>query len=125
MASLIQRIKEPEKYFTNNWTDTTIQTQDNNKFENNALTSYIRLNYVNSDNTSTIGRQQGYGTLQVFCYHRNKTMSAVLSDNVKTFFDCQDLGQDVHSKVGVQYETMDLDNDFYLTLVQFPIEQFS
>lgn len=125
MASLLERWKACEIYFNDNWVSTPIQIQEDKSFDNNSIDSYIRLNYVNTDNTSTIGRKQGYGTLQVFCYHRREMLSAKLADEVSDFFDCLDLERDVHSKVGVQFPIQDLDNDFFMTLIQFPIEQYS
>lgn len=128
MMSALQREAESQIYFTTNWSTTSIQYPDMSPpFDSSALSEYIRLNYVNTDNESsgTGGRQSGYGYLQVFVYHKVRKLSVGRSDDVKAFFDCKNLPYDIHSKVGVQFETQDLDNGFFVTLVQFPIEQHS
>jgi len=127
MGRAIEREAETQDYFSNNWTDTQIQILDSSPaFDNTGLTQYIKLEYLNeASEYGGFNRQTGFGYLQVSCYHKSRKLSISLSDKVKTFFDCKDLDLDIHSKLGQQYPTINLENGYFLTMVQFRIEQES
>tara|TARA_R110000851_G_scaffold328704_1_gene499850 strand:- start:17 stop:400 length:384 start_codon:yes stop_codon:yes gene_type:complete len=127
MAKMIDRTAESETYFFDNWTQTEILIEDDSvPLDTTGLETYIKLQYINTRNElAGFGRQFGFGAYQVFCYHKVKKLSATLSDDVKAFFDCKVLPLDIHIGIGVQGEVLTLDNGFYLTIVQFPISQYS
>jgi len=117
---------ECEIYFKDNWVDTPLHIDDV-AFENDNYEKYIRLNYIN-DGSDLVGIQcsrDTFGYLQVFCYHKIKKLSLGLSDDIKEFFDNIDLPKDIHSKDGQQYPTQELENGYFVTLVQFRIEKYS
>ena len=127
MAKMIDRTAESETYFFDNWTQTEILIEDDSvPLDTTGLETYIKLQYINTGNEQGgFGRQTGYGAYKVFCYHKVKKLSVTLSDDVKTFFDCKDLPLNIHVGVGKQETALTLDNGFYLTIVQFPISQYS
>lgn len=127
MASLKERISIIQKYFYANWTATPFDFDGKKpELDTSNLTSYIRFSYANYDNqVKGMGREIGYGTLTVYCYHKVRIQSAILSDEVNTFFKCKDLDLNIRSDIGIQGATLDLDNDFYLTTMQFDISQYA
>ena len=124
--SSMQCYVEVEKFFKANWTTTPIH-YDGETFTNNNYESYIRLNHINngSDLVGLQNHQDTHGFTQVFCYHKRKKLSVKMSDDVKILFDNKDLAYDIHSKTGQQYPTEDLENGYFVTLVQFKIEQYT
>ena len=125
MAKALEREAETQKYFRDNWTDTEIQIPDVS-FDNDSLDTWISLRYDNSDNKlAGLQRQHGFGTLNVYCYHKVRKLSQGLSDDVKEFFDCKDLPKDIHVGIGYQHPTAQLENKTYFTLVQFEVSQYS
>lgn len=124
--SAIQCYVEVEKYFKTNWTATSIHL-DGEDFTNDNYDAYIRLHHVNngSDLVGLQNHQEFHGFTQVFCYHRRKKLSVKMSDDIKILFDNKDLIYDIHSKTGQQYATEELENGYFVTLVQFKIEQYT
>lgn len=127
MASLQQRISETQRYFIENWTETPFMFEGKKpELDTKNLEKYIRFAYTNYDNQiKNMGRELAYGTFTVYCYHRNRTQCAILSDSVSNFFKCKDLPNGIRTDVGVQGNILELDNKFFLNTVQFDIRQFA
>lgn len=125
--ALLECSAEPEIYFKNNWTLTPLQIPDPNElFDSSGLDTYIRTDYIpNNNEHGGISRINSYGTYQVFCYHKKKKLALKLADDVKTFFNCQELPKNITIDIGVDYPCVDLDNNFFMALVQFPVVQNS
>lgn len=127
MSSVLECSAEPEIYFKDNWTLTPLQVPDPNEpFDTTGLDSYIRINYVpNNNEHSGLDRISSFGTTQIFCYHKKKKLALKLADDVKTFFNCKDLPKDIHIDIGSDSPCIDLENGFYMSLVSFPLAQYS
>ena len=123
MSSLIECIAESQTFFLNGWNTTPLQI-DGLKFSNDGMDQYIQIRYIPSDDTSLMGRTVSYGTLQVYCYHKVKNLSAVLADDVREFANDKDLPKGIRLNCGKYEWIRELENGYYCTLVQFPLAQF-
>lgn len=128
--ALLQMAAETEIFFKNNWTDTTIQYQDTT-FDYNGLTSWVSIKFfptvnekIGMDGTSS-GRVASFGLCSIFCYHKKQKLSMKLADDVKAFFNGKELPLDIRVDIGQDKSTIDLDNGFYETRVNFEIAQYS
>lgn len=127
--ALLEMASEVEIYFIANWTATDIETPDE-ILNTSAMTEYISLNFfpvtneqIGFDGTTT-GRKAHYGLSQVLCYNKNKKLAMKLADDIKLFFDGQELPEDIHVDIGIDHIAIDLQT-FWECKVTFQVKQFS
>ncbi len=125
--SVLECSAEVEIFFKTNWYLTETQFPDpSTPFDNSDLDLYIRMDYIPTNNESSgMGRISSYGTSQIFCYHKRKKLALKLADDIKKFFNCTSLPKDIFVGIGDDIPCVDLDNGFYMALVQFPVSQHS
>lgn len=122
--SLIQIIAEIEKYFIDNWTNTPFRLHGTNyKFGGDITNEYIEVRYVPNNNEDVTGRQLAYGILQVYCHHKVKNQAVIIADEVKEFIGNRYLPQSVRIMHGNDVMIQELDNDFFLSVVHFDVQQ--
>lgn len=115
-------------YFKTNWNQTSLQyPAQNPAFDNTGLNEYVRIEFVNngSDLAGYSTPEITHSFVQAFCYHKNEILSIDLAGDIKTFFDNKLLDNDIQVKDGQMYPTNKLENDFYVTLVQFKVVTYS
>jgi len=128
--ALLDMEAECEIYFTTNWTDTSIQLPDA-PFDYSALTSWVAINFYPTVNDqigmdgTTSGRIAHYGLSSIFCYHKKKKLALKLADDIKTFFNGQELPKDIHVDIGIDKPVVDLENGWWEAKVNFEVKQFS
>ena len=126
---LLDMSAECEIYFQNNWTATSIEFPDMT-LPTTSLDSYISLNFypitnqrIGVDGTSN-GRIAYHGMSQVLCYHKSKKLALKLADDIKTFFQGQQLPKDINVDIGIDYPAIQLDT-FFECKVTFRVSQYS
>ena len=127
--ALLELAAECEIYFDTNWIATPIETPDE-ILDTSAMDSYISLNFFPVTNThfgfdgTTVGRKAHYGLSQVLCYHKNKKLAMKLADDIKLFFQGQQLPKDIHVDIGIDHIAIELDT-FWECKVTFEAVQYS
>jgi len=106
---LLEMSAECETYFIDNWTDTDFFPVTNEQ--------------IGFDGT-TVGRKAHYGISQVLCYNKNKKLAMKLADDVKLFFDGQELPEDIHVDIGIDHIAINLET-FWECKITFLVKQFS
>lgn len=123
--SLIQLVAETQTYFIDNWTDTPLKIDDvPNPFNGAINDEYIEVKYVPEDNKCLMGRVTSFGTLQVQCYNKSKIKAVLLADKVKDFISEKDLPQRIRVNYGDDVMITELDNNYWLVVLHFPVSQF-
>ncbi len=109
--------KEIDQYFSDNWTETNIQYQGADFFDEGR---WISLSFVPVQRTSnTCGRTFENSQLRVLCYDANATKVMDLADKVNAFADCLSLttcGFSVGNPDGLGVQDMG-NNTFELALI--------
>jgi len=129
MASLLECSAECEKYFIDNWTATQINIPDR-PFTYDGINSYISINYYPLLNTMTGGlnggtscRIRAEGLVSIRCYDKTQKLSLKLADDVKTFFNNQELPKNINIGIGVDSPVIKIDSGWYEAKVSFELIQ--
>jgi len=129
--------KDLDIYFKDNWTNTGIQYQDENKprvggvlTDPSTLNEFISLIYSPVENDSygfdgtATGRIEYAGIQKVFCYAKNSTKALLLADQIKAFFNGKQIGNIIIG-IGQDSPSNNLGNGFYEVLCYFNLSQWS
>ena len=74
---------------------------------------------------SSCGRIAYYGQMKVFCYAKSTTLSYILADNVKAFFNGLQLTGSIDIEIGQDRAVNDLNNGLFEAVCIFNLTQFT